>query len=246
MALETPKDLAWIRSEVMTRCTIRTDGDRGARAVPLIDSCIRSAQKRLVLRAPWVRLKASVTIALTTGTSAYDFPDTMDPGGIAEVWVRRVADQKYAPVMPEPTQYQRNALATSTLGQPMWYWFNDQNFNVSPSPDTAYWDQLRLDGRRRATDLVNDTDPVSVDDEALIQFAEILARPKLKMAVDPEMKPTLLAYLSDLAAQQTEGAGFVLGGATSAKVAPESDDDDFGKRAGLAYDAGWNPPGLWG
>lgn len=245
MALEAPKTLVYIRSEVMARCTIRADGDRGARAIPIVDSMIRSAHKRLLLKAPWLRLKGTATVALATGVTAYDFPDTMEPGDIAEVWVKRVADNRYAKLDPEPDQYQRNAFAASGNGLPRWYWFDNGNLNIVPAPDITLYSQMRLDGYLAGNDLVNDEDTISIDDEALIQMAEILVRPKIGLVVDEHAVNALGDYISDVAAEQTEGAGFVLGGATSAKLRPE-DGSAMGRFINQPYDANWIPPGYWG
>jgi hypothetical protein len=243
MALPPPATLAAIRSEVFLRCTINTGGDRGARALGLVDSMIRRSVRELTVKAPWLRLTSSITIDLVDDVSTYDFPDSMDPGKYAEVLVRNATTEKLLPLSPDPSQRNRNALLESS-GQPRYYWFDDQQLNVSPKPDTDYWDQLTIRGYLRAGELVNDTDLVPIDSEAVVQRAEIHLRPRIGLTVTQDMKDTHLAYLRDLRGEQSENSGSMPGGDTSIKCQPQ--DGEGLPRDAYQYDAGWQPPGSWG
>lgn len=244
MSLPAPWSLVQVRNEVFLRCTVNTGGDRGARSRAIIDSCIRQAQRMLEIQSPWLTLQTTLNVTMTDGVSVYDIPDTIDPGRIELIDVREVSTQKFWPLKPCPTQPERNSLVSSTLGRPVAWWFENQMLYVTPSPDTDSWDVLRITGFLRANTLTADTDLVVLDPEAVVQRAEIFARPRLGLPVDPSLTQAHLAYVRDLKATQTEGAGFVLGGDTSTKLRPESIDD---LRLPLeAFTNAWQPPGYWG
>jgi hypothetical protein len=244
MSLPAAATLSQVRDEVFTRCTLNTGGDRGSRALKLVDSMIRRAQRELAISSPWLRLSSSVTINLVTGQTAYDFPDEMDPGRYMELYVRNTTSQAYYPVTPDPSQGQRNGLATSTMGRALFYWFNDGQLYISPSPDTDSWDQLRIDGYLREGDLIDDEALVAVDSEALIQRAEIFVRPRIGQVVTQDMKDSHLAYVRQVRSLQGENPGTMAGGDTSSKCIPQ-DGPGF-PRSGYAYDTNWQPPGYWG
>lgn len=243
MALPAPVTLAQVRSEVFLRCTINTGGDRGARALGIVDSMIRRAVRELTASAPWLKLAATITIDLVDDQPTYDFPDSMDPGKYAEVYVRDATSLKLLPLTPDPSQRNRNALLGSS-GRPRYFWFDDQQLSVSPKPDTDYWDQLTIRGYLRAGELVNDTDLIPLDGEAVIQRAEIHLRPRIGMIVTPVMEKSHLAYLRDLRGEQSENSGSMPGGDTSIKCQPQ--EGDGLPRDAYQYDAGWFPPGYWG
>lgn len=247
MALEAPKSLSYVRGEVMSRCTLNTGGDRGGRAKAVVDSMIRSAIRQLVAKNPWLVGKITKEVDLVTDVSAYDFPDELDPSRIELIDAREVATQEFYPVAPSPSQAQRNALLTSTLGRPSWYWFDDGQINVTPLPDPTLWDILRLSGFAAVTSPVADGDEITIDAEAVVQRAEILARPRLGLGVTQDMKDQHLAYIRELKKGISEGGGLLLGGATSARLL--GDDDNGARSPNTPYDSSWQPPGgpgAWG
>lgn len=244
MALPAPSTLASVRSEVFLRCTINTGGDRGARALGIADSMIRRAVRELTASAPWLALMSSINITLVDDQPTYDFPDSMDPGKYAEVYVRDITSLKLLQLTPDPSQRNRNALLASSGGRPQYYWFDDQQLSVSPKPDTTYWDQLTIRGYLRAGALVNDTDLIPLDGEAVIQRAEIHLRPRIGMAVTPDMRDSHLAYLRDLRGEQSENSGSMPGGDTSIKCQPQ--EGNGLPRDAYQYGADWQPPGHWG
>lgn len=244
MSLPAPATLSQVRDEVFTRCTLNTGGDRGSRALKLVDSMIRRAQRELVVSAPWLQLSASLTITLVSGQSAYDFPDPMDPGRYFEVFVRNTTSLKFSPLQPDPSQCQRNALADANASRPFWYWFNDGQLFITPSPDPTYWDQIRLDGYLREGDLIDDEALISVDFEALVQRAELFLRPRVGQLVTQDMKDSHLAYVRNVRGLQTENAGTMAGGDTSIKCMPQ--DGPGLPRSGFAWDPSWQPEGWWG
>jgi hypothetical protein len=234
--------LAEVRAGVFAACTLNTNGDRGARALQIVDQMIRRSQRELELKAPWLRLSATRTITLTDAVDTYDFPDDLDPGRILDVFVRNASTLKFYPLNAAPSQRQRNAGSAVTSGRPFWYWYDNEVLNITPAPLVASWDQLRLDGYLRASALVNDEDLASVDGEALIQRAEIHARPRIGLPVTQDMKDSHLAYLRDVAASQTEAGSVIMGGDTSARCMPQ--DGEAGSRQNYAWDESWNPPGF--
>ncbi len=244
MSLPAAATLSQVRDEVFTRCTLNTGGDRGSRALKLVDSMIRRAQRELAISSPWLRLSNSVTITLVTGQSAYDFPDEMDPGRYMELYIRNATSLAFFPLTPDPSQSQRNGLSTATASRAFFYWFNDGQLYVTPTADTTSWDQIRIDGYLRESDLINDEDLVSVDSEALIQRAEIFVRPRIGQAVTQDMKDSHLAYVRQVRALQGENPGTILGGDTSVKCMPQ--DGPGLPRNGYAWDPSWQPPGFFG
>lgn len=241
MALSPPMTLSQVRDEVFTRCTLNQGGDRGSRALKLVDSCIKRAQKELELKAPWLRLSATRTVTLSEGVVVYDFPDDMDPGRTLDVFVRNVSSGKYARLIAEPNQSQKNAATTATNNQPFFYWYENEQLNLTPPPAVATWDSLKLEGYLRASLLTNDEDLLSVDGEAVIQRAEIFARPRLGLQVTKDMVESHQAYVRDTAAHQTEAGSVVMGGDTSQRCAPQ---DGGSPRNMYAYDESWQPPGF--
>lgn len=243
MSLPAAATLAQVRDEVFTRCTLNTGGDRGSRALKLVDSMIRRAQRELAVSSPWLRLLGSETITLVTDQSAYDFPDAMDPGKYAEVYIRNATSLAYFPLTPDPSQGQRNGYAEANASRAFYYWFNDGQLYITPTVDTASWDQLRIDGYRRESDLINETDLVSVDSEALIQRAEMFVRPRIGQIVTQDMKDSHLAYVRQVRALQGENPGTMAGGDTSFKCQPQEGPGI--PRNGFAWDPSWQPPGRW-
>ena len=244
MSLPAPATLAQVRDEVFTRCTLNTGGDRGSRSLKLVTSQIQRAQRELAVKYGWLRLQTSLVLSLTTGVSTYDFPDSMDPGKYMDVYVRDVSSSKYYPLEPDPTQRQRNSLGVSTSSRAQYYWFNDGQLQITPAPNITYWDSLRIDGYIRETDLVNDTDLIAVDFEALVQRAELFIRPRIGLLVTPDMKDSHLAYVRDVRALQSENPNTMAGGDTSIKCLPQ--EGSGLSRNGFAWDASWQPEGRWG
>ncbi len=243
MSLPAAATLAQVRDEVFTRCTLNTGGDRGSRALKLVDSMIRRAQRELAISSPWLRLSSSVTITLVTGQSAYDFPDEMDPGRYMDLYIRNSTSGAFLPLTPDPTQCQRNGLAASTASRAFFYWFNDGQLYVTPTPDTTSWDQIRIDGYLREGDLIDDEALVAVDSEALIQRAEIFVRPRIGQAVTQDMKDSHLAYVRQVRALQGENPNTMAGGDTSIKCMPQ--EGPGLPRNAYAWDPSWCPPGRW-
>lgn len=242
MALPSPGTLAHARNAVFTRCTLNTGGDRGARALALVDECIRRAHRELELSSPWLRLAATVTIDLQDDISQYDFPDTMDPGRYMEVEVRdATTPTAFLPMRPDPSRIERNSWALAS-GRPIGYWFENELFNIGPAPDTDFYDQIVIRGYLRASDLVNDSDLLSLDEEAVVQRAELFLRPRVGLVVTQDMKDSHLAYLRQTRAQQGENPGTILGGDTSAKCRPQ--DGSGLPRNVFAWDASWTPEGF--
>lgn len=244
MSLPAAATLSQVRDEVFTRCTLNTGGDRGARALKMVDSQIRRAQRELVIKCGWLRLQSSVTVTLVSAITTYDFPDSMAPGRYMDVFVRDVSSGKYYQMEPDPTQNQRNSLGTATSSRPMYYWFNDGQLQITPPPNPTYWDVIRIDGYLRETDLVSDTDLVAVDFEAIVQRAELFVRPRIGLAVTQDMKDSHLAYVRDVRALQSENGNTMAGGDTSIKCMPQ--EGSGLPRNGFAWDASWMPPGTWG
>lgn len=246
MSLPAPWPLSQIREEVLTRCTLNTGGDRGARATKLVDSFIRGAQAHLVLKCPWLRLSASRDITLLSGVSAYDFPDDLEPGRFADLLVRNITSGRLLPMAFDPSYADRNSYINS-VSRPVFYWFENELINIAPMPDTATWDIIRVSSYLRNTGLVNDTDLAAVEGEALVQRAEILARPRLGLQVTQTMLEEHMNYVRAVrGAVQSVGEGTMPGGDTSVRVRPQEGTGLPSNWGGWAYDAGWNPPGSWG
>lgn len=243
MALPAPATLAEVRKSVFTRSLINTGGDRGARALALVDEAIRRAQRELTLEAPWTRLATEHTITLVANTSTYDFPDNMEPGRILDVFIRHASTGKYASLEACPSQLIRNAATSSSSSRAFYYWFSGEQINLTPTPDVTSWDQLRLDGYLRENDLVDDEDLVVVDKEAVIQRAAMFFRMDRGLPITDDMKNSHQAYLKKVRSAQAEAGSVVMGGNTSAKCMPEDDSLVRGS-AHLAYDSSWVPPGF--
>lgn len=242
MALSPPEPLSWIRKEVFTRAKLNTGGDRGARALELVDSCIRRAQRELTLKAPWVRLKTTRYITLVDEVTEYDFPDDMDPGRIMQILVRDPSTKRRCDLKGDPSTQRQNNYANADAGQPRYFWFMDQALNITPKPDVDTWDRLEIIGFMAETKLVNDEDLCSVDAEALIQRANIFLRMERDLPVTPDLRDSHTAYLNDLRADQSEIGSVVIGGDTSWRCRPE-DGADY-RPEWYAYDSSWNPPGF--
>jgi len=245
MSLPAPWPLSQIREEVLTRCTLNTGGDRGARASKLIDSFIRGAQAHLVLKAPWLQLSATRDITLLSGVSVYDFPDDLEPGRYMDVYVRNLTSGRFEPLSFAPSMETRNGYINS-VSRPIYYWYEDEQIYVSPTPDITSWDIIRISGYLRDRGLINDTDLASVDGEALVQRAEISARPRLGLQVSPLMIEEHAMYVrAKRAAVNTTTERTMPGGDTSMCCAPQ-DGEGTRNWGGYAYDAGWQPQGYWG
>jgi len=240
MSLPAPMTLAEVRDGVFTACTINMDGDRGARALKLVDRYINRAQEELSRKA-WLRLRGSSDITLETDETEYDFPDDMDSGRIMDIMVRSATTLKWTRLHPDPSQPMRNAGILGGASRPLAYWFDEGAIHITPKPDILAWDRLQVRGFRPVYRLVNAEDLVGVDGEALIQRAEILVRPRMGKIVTPDMLQSHLAYVRDIASDQSEGGSVMMGGDTSAKCNPE--DHEGGLGGNYAWDESWQPPG---
>lgn len=245
MSLAPGMKLSEIRFEVLTRCTLNTTGNLGARAQALVDTFARAAQRELYFRCDWTRLRVRQELTLTNGVTTYDFPDNLDPGQIDSVNVIRASDNRAFPLQPGMSQIERNSGAASTSGRPRLYTYENGAITITPAPDTTLYNGLWLEGVTALPPFVDDDELCVVDSEALIQRTELRVRPRMGMQVTKQMQDDHLAYLADLRSQQSDGAGLMLGGATSFKLTPEGENRITRTRVG--WDPGWNPPGnYWG
>jgi hypothetical protein len=250
MTLSALPTLAYIRGEVLQRCGINTGANRGARASLMADTCIRQATVMLQIECPWTRLQVTRQIPMQLGLTLYDFPDDVDAGDIGFIGVHNITSQKVLELSPDPDWSIRNALVNVTLSRPRFYYFEQEtvgassSINILPSPDTSQWDYLVVTGYMNPGLMVADTDVIGFDGEAVMQRAEILARPRFGLDVDGELKTNHTKYLDHLRARQGDGEGLLLGGATSDKCRPERGGGNRGFRR--AWDTGWNPNGDWG
>lgn len=246
MALAPEHDLTWLRDEVMKRCVLNRTGNLGARAQPLIDSCLNSAQRVLYYDHDYTRLQVRREIALVDGQTTYDFPDDVEPGQIFNpIYVRRISDGRIFPLSPGINWMERNA-ATVTLTNsiPQRYTFENGALTILPAPDTSLYDAIIYDAFTACTELVNEGDRCSVDSEALVQLAEIMVRPRIPKPSIEGADNVLAKYLDSLKTQSGDDSSCLLGGATSAVVTPEGTNRMLRREVG--WDTGWQPPGDWG
>lgn len=246
MALAPEKSLTDLTTEVMTRCVLNTAGNLGARALPLVRSCLNAAQRVLYYDHDYTRLQVRRNITLTNGVTAYDFPDDVEPGQIFNpIYVRRIEDQRIFPLSPGITWLERNA-ATVTLTNsiPQRYTFENEMLTILPAPDTTLYDVLVYDAFLACTQLVNDSDKCVVDSEALIQLAELMVRPRIPLRKIDGADAMLAKYLDSLKTQSGDDSSCLLGGTTSAVVTPEGANRMLRREVG--YDENWTPPGNWG
>lgn len=246
MTLPTLPTLAYVRGEVLQRCGLGTRGNQGARAIPMVDSSIRQAIRKLQVQFPWTRLQTTKQIPLVTGVTQYDFPDTMDDADIEFVGAHNLSANRVSQMQPDPDRRLRNAYVNTTLTCPRYYWFEDGVINITPSPDSTVWDYLVLDGYGSAVLPVMDGDFVPFDGEAIIQMTEALARPRMGLDVPPTLMQEMSEYLSELRSRQGDGEGTMPGGTTSYKVRPENGGNRTGAPGQPGWDAGWNPNGGYG
>ena len=246
MTLPTLPTLAFVRGEILQRCGIGTRGNQGARAIPMVDSFIRQSIRKLQVQFPWTRLQTTKQIPLVTGTTQYDFPDGMDDADIEYVGAHNLSSNRVSQMQPDPDRRLRNAYVSTTLTCPRYYWFEDGVITITPSPDASVWDYLILDGYGAAPLPVNDTDSVPFDGEAIIQTAEMLARPAMGLDVPPSMMQSTSEYLMELRSRQGDGEGTMPGGTTSWKVRPENGGNRTGRGGYWGWDTAWNPSGNWG
>lgn len=248
MTLPTLPTLAYVRGEILQRCGLGTRGNQGARAIPMVDSAIRQAIRTLQVQFPWTRLQTTKQIPLITGTTQYDFPDTMDDADIEFVGAHNLSANRVTQMQPDPDRRLRNAYVNTTLTCPRYYWFEDGVINITPSPDATVWDYLVLDGYAAAVLPVNDADLVPFDGEAIIQMAEMLSRPRMGLDVPPNVMQALTGYLNELRSRQGDGEGTMPGGTTSYKVRPENGGNRTGYAGPQGWTTDWNPGsyGGWG
>lgn len=246
MALAPEKSLVQLRTAVMKRCVLNTSGNLGARAQGVIDECLNSAQRVLYYDHDYTRLQVRRTITLVDGVSSYDFPDDIEPGQIfSPIYVRRVSDERIFPLRPGVNWLERNAAQVATTNSiPRRYTFENQMLVIFPAPDTTLYDQLVFDAFTACTDLVSEEDVCAVDSEALIQMAEIMARPRIGKPAIAGADAILAKYLDSLQTQSGDDGECTLGGATSAVVTPEGENRLVSRPVG--WDESWQPGGYWG
>ena len=212
----------------------------------MVDSCIRQAIRKLQTEFPWTRLQTTKQIPLVTGTTQYDFPDTMDDADIQYIGAHNLSSNRVSQMQPDPDRRLRNAYVNTTLTCPRYYWFEDGVINITPSPDSTVWDYLVLDGYASAPTPVSDTDLVPFDGEAIIQVSEMLARPRMGLTVPPNLQQQTTEYLMELRSRQGDAEGTMPGGTTSWKVRPENGGNRTGQGGQWGWSTDWNPSGFGG
>ncbi len=218
MSLSRPLTLGEIRQAVQIRCGLGTTGSLPIDQQALVDEKIRSAQRMLYANSWWTRQRRRFDITLVTDVSDYDWPDTLAPEFVGDVFVIRASDSREFKMMPGSRSGERNDAALSS-GAPTLWEFIDGNLRVYPAPDDN-WSGLTLWGYGDLPDFVDDTEECVVDNEALIQYGELLVKQHYEMPGIDRLESQLMRYIDDMRARQSDKRGVSLTGRQSIRMRP--------------------------
>lgn len=215
-------DLTTIRAHVLGMMGFPTAGSLAVRALPIVNACIKQAHKMIYEESTWYPLVIRTTETLSDGIDIYEWPASVDPGRVFNVGVRQASaagTQYVYPLRPGLRESERNAgISPSTPAgtQPLFYVVENGTITVSPTPDTAFWDALIIEGIAAYSDLVNDADLSCVDGLLVAQRAEIIARPRLGFPVDDLLLSVHAKYANDIVCKNSDGRSFMLNDAQNA------------------------------
>jgi hypothetical protein len=235
--------LAEARQEVMNRCGLATEGNIPRAVQGTMDSRIRSAQKQLYELYPWLRNYVTGEITLSNGVRDYDVPDDTEPGEIDYISVRRISDGWVYPLERGVRPVERNYLISvpPANSMPMRFDFINGIIRIDPAPDTTYFDVLQLQYYQVIVSLVEDTDRLVIDGEAVIMYAEILTKQHYGGQDTTKLENQLGLYIQKKMGKQGNGSGFQMGGHQSVigKTQPRNRFFDRGGNGG--WGRGWWP-----
>lgn len=242
MALQLQPTLGEVRSSVLARCGLATQGNVPRNIQAILDERIRSAQRQLYELYPWLQTFVSREIPLVADTTDYDVPDDTDPGHIQFVSVRRLEDGKLYELEPFYTPTEPNTIVETTEGGlPLRYNFIDQIMRIQPKPDVTEYDALVLWYNQTVPAFIEDSERAVVDGEALIQLSEILVKNHFGGQDTDALERSLERYVDRKRSRQSDGAGFQMGGRRSFRGMPDRRNRFHGGMLRASYGDAWRP-----
>ncbi len=237
MSLSRPMTLGEIRTAVQIRCGLGTTGSLPIDQQALVDEKIRSAQRMLFTTSVWSRQRRKFEITLTEDVSDYDWPDTLAPEFTQRVFVIRASDSREFPLAPGSSERERNDSAISS-SMPQLFDFIDGILRLYPAPDDN-WSEIVLWGYGDLPEFVDDGEVCVVDNEALIQQAELFVKQHYTMPGTEALERQLMKYLDDLRARNSDKRGISLTGRQSLWLRPTPENRIGGPNTGDWRD--WHP-----
>lgn len=236
MSLPLPPTLSEVRNSVMIRAGAGAPSPANLALQSQVDELIRSSQIELYYRAEWLRGRGHHTFALTANVSDYNVPDDCDAGNIARLWIVNNKGTAFAPKYDELIDFHNEF---KTASRPRFWYIIDGVIRFTPAPD-ATWLTADIDYTTAVQPLVNDADRISVDGEALIQWAAIKLRETLGIGAPSETtRRDFEVYLERL--RMNQGPGQMFTAATRLVDGPAYWD----RARTVPYTPDWNPPGSW-
>lgn len=220
MALQLQPTLAEIRSSVLARCGLATEGNIPRNIQEILDERIRSAQLQLYEEAFWLANYVSREIELVTGQTDYDCPDDTEPGQIDWISVKDLDGKLYeleAGTIPSDS----NVLANTQPALPLRYDFIDQIIRVKPVADITKYPALVLWYRQRPGAFIEDAERAVIDGEALKMLSEILIKDHFGGVDTTKLMQALGRYIDKRRGKQSDGGGFLMGGRRSVRGMPQ-------------------------
>ena len=205
--------LAEARTEVLNRLGMGTQAGTTMGAHPLIDSFLNSSQRQLVFEADWVGLRRHTEIQLQDLQGTYDWPDEVEPGQIVHLVAIDTGGHE-EPLQGGIRSVDRERRRNATEGtRPKLYDYHDGVIELLPLPN-AVWTHLRVEYVATANRLVDHTDRLAFDSEAILQMAVILAKSHFGHSVTEidRSERMFREYVKRIRAQQSNKGGFQFGG----------------------------------
>jgi hypothetical protein len=213
MALIPDATLQHVRKRVLAGLSMGQQAEYDSLLAPEINELIRKAQRHLYFQAPWTRLEIEKVTPLTDGVSVYDWPDDAQPGQIE--WIYLI-DDEFAPT--RTIELQRGirpneavAFGHSTSGSPYRYDYIDQTIHIVPAPNADTWTHMKFRYFRSENPLTSDSDVISVDEQALVDYTSILYKSSKEEDIRLDMA-MFQQYLNTVRAQQGVGGKIHVGG----------------------------------
>jgi hypothetical protein len=221
MAAPQEQTLAEVRAEVLARLGFARAGSATVRNADLINSFIRQAVRTLALEVNWQSLFKELELVLVEGQTRYEFPDEASIGGIEYMVVIDASNRRW--VMESgirPQEVPTVSPGATPMGDipRLWRTINNE-IEIQPSPSA---DALKLlvGYVAQVPQLVDDSEVMPFDSEAIIQKAVLLGRVHYDRPGVSEGAREFERYLARVKARQNEARDIANGGAMSALIRP--------------------------
>lgn len=205
----TEATLAQVRRSVRVRASLDSYHDAPSMYDMVVDEYIRASHRRLSAEFPWLRTYLRSEQVIIPEHTRYAIPDRMTVRGFVSVLVRHTERGEYALRAGMSTGERRLAERPSSGSAPEMYRVIEREIEIQPAPDDRYTHVI-IEGYLEGTPR-EDTDLISIDEEALVMSATLDVQQHYGMPVTELEILRFSRYLDRTRGEQSIGDGFVFG-----------------------------------